>query len=358
MIVHLMPKSTQMKAKLCSMVVFTFLLHTYAFTQTIHMKVVEDRFIFDTATFKSCHASTIVQLANGKLMAAWFGGDHEGSPDVCIYTSVHIAGGWAKPIKTADGIQKDGQQFACWNPVLFKAKNGTLYLHYKVGPNPREWWAMYKTSADDGNTWSAANPLPEGFLGPIKDKPFQLASGNILYPSSIESKDEQHWTIHLEQSDAQLQHWGKIPINCDTFQAIQPTLLLYPPHQLQLLARSKQNVIVQSWSDDNGQTWSQLSTTNLPNPNSGIDAVTVNKHLQLLVYNPLNAGSNWWEGRSVLKLASSTDGEHWKDIYTFENKPAGEFSYPAIIADTAGNVYITYTYNRVKIKFVQLRIEE
>ena len=334
-----------------------FLLHIHAFAQPAKVVVVENGFIFDTATFKACHASTIVKLSGGTLMAAWFGGEQEGSPDVCIWTAVKKDSGWTQPVKTADGIQQDGKQFACWNPVLFKANDGTVYLHYKVGPNPREWWAMYKYSTDNGDTWSAANPLPAGFLGPIKDKPVQFSDGHILYPSSVETKDEQ-WTIHLEQSDEKLQHWQKINIDCDTFQAIQPTLLFYPHHILQLLARSKQNVIVQSWSDDNGRTWSRLTKTALPNPNSGIDAVTVNKKFQLLVYNPLQAGQDWWEGRSVLKLALSIDGENWRDIYTFENEQQGEFSYPAIIADSSENIYITYTYNRTKIKFVHLRIAE
>jgi predicted neuraminidase len=289
-------------------------------------------------------------------MAAWFGGDHEGSPDVCIWTAFKNGSSWTPPKKTADGVQQNGQQFACWNPVLFKANDGTLYLHYKVGSNPREWWAMYKTSVDDGNSWSVAKTLPDGFLGPIKNKPLQLADGNILYPSSVESNDEQHWTIHLEESDAQGKQWKKINIDCDTFGAIQPTLLTYPHQRLQLLARSKQNVIVQSWSYDSGRSWTKLFKTALPNPNSGIDAVSVNEHLQLLAYNPLAAGKDWWEGRSVLKLAASTDGETWQDVYTFENEKTGEFSYPAVIADKDGNIYITYTYNRSKIKFVHLKI--
>jgi predicted neuraminidase len=326
------------------------------FAQISKVSIVKNAFIFDTAVFKSCHASTIVQLKNGKLMAAWFGGAYEGSPDVSIWTSVQSDTGWTTPAKTADGVQHNNKQFACWNPVLFKAEDGTLYLHYKVGPNPREWWAMCKTSADDGKTWSAARPLPDSFLGPIKNKPLQLANGNVLYPSSVESKDEQHWTIHIEQSDKMLSHWQKIDIDCDTFQAIQPTILTYPNHKLQLLARTRQNIIAQSWSYDNGKTWTRLSKTNLPNPNSGIDAVTVNNKYQLLVYNPLNSGKDWWQGRSVLKLAISVDGDRWQDIYTFEEQPKGEFSYPAIIADNAGNIYITYTYNRVKIKFVQLKL--
>src|SRR3954453_15709826 len=144
----------------CFVLISILLMSANVYAQTLKVSIIKNVFIFDTAVFKSCHASTIVQLSNGKLMAAWFGGANEGSPDVCIWTSIQNNDSWTQPVKAADGVQQDGKQFACWNPVLFKAKNGTLYLHFKVGPNPREWWAMYKTSADDGNTWSVAKPLP------------------------------------------------------------------------------------------------------------------------------------------------------------------------------------------------------
>lgn len=232
---------------------------TGAFGQQIKPRVLEQGYIFETADFKACHASTLVDLGNGKLMAAWFGGDHEGSPDVCIWIAVKEDKGWTKPVKIADGILADGRQYACWNPVLFKAKKGKLYLHYKVGPSPREWWAMYKVSVNGGKTWSEAISLPAGFLGPIKDKPVQLNNRKILYPSSTESLDEKSWKIHIEISDNNLKNWKRIKLDCDTFGAIQPSVLTYPSHKLQLLARSKQNVIVQSWSADNGNTWTRVT---------------------------------------------------------------------------------------------------
>ena len=64
------------------------LMPANALAQIPNISLIESGFIFDTAVFKSCHASTVVQLANDKLMAAWFGGDHEGSPDVCIWTAI------------------------------------------------------------------------------------------------------------------------------------------------------------------------------------------------------------------------------------------------------------------------------
>ncbi len=93
----------------------------------------KSEFIFHNPPFKSCHASTIVELDNNKLMAAWFGGSHEGANDVCIWTSICNDEVWGKPIKAANGIIDSVVQYPCWNPVLFKTKSGKLFLFYKVG---------------------------------------------------------------------------------------------------------------------------------------------------------------------------------------------------------------------------------
>ena len=320
------------------------------------IKIIEANFIFTQAPFSACHASTLVELSKGKIMSAWFGGTNEGNKDVCIWSSVNNRGNWSKPYVIADGIQSSGERFPCWNPVLFKTKKGLLILHYKVGPNPRSWWGEMKTSKNNGLTWSDAERLPDGLLGPIKNKPIQLADGNILYPSSTESLDEKTWKIHLEKSDSEGKIFKKIEIDCGNFGVIQPSILSYKNGSLQLLCRSRENVVVSTWSYDQGNNWSKLGALDLPNPNSGTDAVSLKNGIQLLVYNPLTAGKNWWEGRSVLKLAMSTNGNDWKDIYTLEQHEQGEYSYPAIIQGADGVIHISYTAERKKIKYVKLKL--
>lgn len=318
-------------------------------------KVIQSGYIFEEAPFQACHASSLVELSNRQVMCAWFAGSYEGNKDVAIWVAVKQGKKWNKPHLVADGIQNDTLRYPCWNPVLFRAKNGLLFLHYKVGPNPRTWWAEVKTSKDDGKTWSKATKLPEGFLGPIKNKPLQLNNGDILYPSSTESVDEKTWNIHLEKSDQNGKNWKKIAINCGDFGVIQPSILQYPDGRLQLLCRSRQNAIVSAWSTDQGETWSKLQALNLANPNSGSDAVSLQNGRQLLVYNPLSAGKNWWEGRSVLKLATATNGIDWTNILTLEDHEKGEYSYPAIIQTSDGSVHISYTSERKKIKYLQLK---
>lgn len=315
-------------------------------------------FIMENPPVPEVHASTIVELDKGRLLAAWFGGSSEGKKDVGIWTSTWTNGQWSTPAELVNGVVSDSLRYPTWNPVLFRSQAGKLFLYYKVGPNPREWWGMMMTSTNNAKTWSKPERLPNGMLGPIKNKPFQLENGDILYPTSTESVDKNIWKIHLEKSDKNGGNWAHIDIPNDTFQAIQPSILRYPNDSLQLLCRSKNNRVVQSWSADNGKTWSPVTATNLLNPNSGTDAVTLQNGYKLLVYNPTTRGDKWSDGRAKLNVAISLDGIHWEDVAMLEKGDKGEFSYPAVIQGKDGRIHITYTADRKNIRYVMMRLEK
>ena len=112
-----------------------------------------------------------------------------------------MAGESTEPFEVVTGVQPDATRYPCWNPVLFAAPDGLVTLFYKVGPSPRRWWGVARTSQDGGRTWSAAKRLPEGFLGPIKNKPVRLADGSIISPSSTETDERPStWRIHFERT--------------------------------------------------------------------------------------------------------------------------------------------------------------
>jgi predicted neuraminidase len=306
--------------------------------------MLKSEFIYETAPFPSCHASTIEETKEG-LIAAWFGGTDEKNADVGIWVSRHGGKSWSVPMEVANGVQEDGvKRYPTWNPVLFQSQPGPLLLFYKVGPDPKRWWGMMMTSTDRGKTWSKPRRLPEGILGPIKDKPVQLADGSLLCPSSTEHAG---WRIHLERTSDLGATWTTIgPLNVGKeFGAIQPTILFHPNNRLQLLCRSRQSRVTECWSEDGGKTWGAMQGTDLPNPNSGIDAVTLKNGWHLLVYNPVT------KGRTPLVLGLSKDGKTWQTVLTLEDQP-GEFSYPAIIQTKDGLVHVTYTWKRKRIKHV------
>jgi predicted neuraminidase len=310
---------------------------------------VKSEFIYETAAFPSCHASTIEETKSG-LIAAWFGGTRERDPDVCIYVSRHEGGKWTAPEEVANGVGFGDKRLPTWNPVLFQPKSGPLLLFYKVGPSPSTWWGMLTTSTDDGKTWSAPRPLPDGILGPIKNKPVQLANGDILSPTSTEGANG--WRVHFERSVDLGQTWTATPPVNDgkEISAIQPSILFHGKNRLQAIGRTKQNRLFDLWSRNAGKTWGKMTLTELPNPNSGTDAVTLQDGRQLLVY---NHNSNY-KGRSPLNVAVSKDGKKWLAALVLEDEPGAPngFSYPAVIQSSDGLVHITYTWRREKIKHV------
>jgi predicted neuraminidase len=310
------------------------------------IKVLSSGFIYETAPFPSCHASTLLETSDG-VMAAWFGGTYERHPDVSIYTSHRKNGTWSTPTMAADGIENEVFRNPTWNPVLHRKNDGKIVLFYKEGPNPREWWGHYKVSADEGKTWSKETQLPPGFLGPVRNKSVELPNGQLLHPSSFEINE--NWTSHIELSDPDLKNWEKVELK-GPFSAIQPTVLFHPNNKIQVLCRTKEGVVASAWSTDNGKSWTPLEATNLDNNNSGIDGVTLSNGSHLLVVNPLK------KGRNKLVLLGSSDGINWTELLVLENEERGEFSYPAIIQATDGTVHISYTYNRKKIKYVHLSL--
>ena len=201
---------------------------------------VKGYFFTTPAPFAECHASTILHLQNGEFMGAWFGGQKEGTDDVGIWLVKGKPGNWTMPVEVAK-IRED----AHWNPVLFQAPEGRVFLYFKVGKKIPSWETWVKTS------------------------------------------------------------------------------------------------------DDNGQTWSEVTLTDLPNPNSGTDAVTLKDGRHLLVYNHTP------KGRSPLNVALSDDGKTWKLVATLESEP-GEYSYPAVIQTKDGQIHITYTWKRQKVRHVAL----
>ncbi len=320
--------------------------------------ILKAEFIYDRAPYPQCHASTIVETAPGRLVAAWFGGTEERAADVGIWVARHEEGRWTEAVEVANGVQADGTRHPTWNPVLFTAPDGVLWLFYKVGPSPSTWWGMVRTSSDGARSWSEARRLPAPLLGPIKNKPVVLADGTWLSASSTEGTPTG-WRAHVERSTDQGRTWqfvGPIDKGPAALEAIQGSVLFHKDGRLQALLRTRSDTLATTWSTDNGRSWSALAPSGLPNPNSGTDAVTLRDGRHLLVYNPttMAPGPPRRSGpRYPLSVAVSDDGLAWRTVLTLDDEPhpAG-YSYPAVVQTSDGLVHITYTWKRERIRHV------
>jgi predicted neuraminidase len=306
--------------------------------------IVKSEFVADLPPTPFNHTSTIVETRAG-LVAAWVGASRERALDATIWLARNEAGGWARPTEVANGNQaEEGRRYPCWNPVLFVPKNGPLLLFYKIGPSPESWWGMMKTSWDHGRSWSKSSRLPQGIIGPSRNKPVELPGGTLLCGSSTENAG---WRVHMERTSDFGKTWTRTDAlnSAMEFGAIQPTVLLHHGGRIQILCRTKQKCIVESWSKDSGKTWTPLDKTRLPNSNSALDGVVLRDGRALLVYNQST------EDRHMLNVAVSTGGENWQAALVLENQP-GDYYYPAVIQSSDELVHVTYTSNRERIKHV------
>lgn len=316
------------------------------------MQITQKEFIYPAQDrmINSCHASTLVMLPDGDILAAWFGGEREGAGNVEIWSSRRHEGLWSTPV-----MLSDPSDIPCWNPVLYFDKNEVL-LFYKRGDKIFRWKTFIRRSQDGGVTWNREKELISGDTGgrgPVKNKPILLSNGDILAPASHEGEGGEGWYAFCDRSSDGGKTWIRSQyIKTDPYvKLIQPTLW-ESRAGVHMLLRSASGYIYRSDSTDHGRTWGQAYKTILPNNNSGIDLVKTSDNTLALVCNPV--GSNWGKRSPLIIITSANNGITWSDPLNLA-EGEGEFSYPAIIF-AQNKLHITFTWQRKTIAYYQVAI--
>jgi len=318
------------------------------------MKILSQELIFNinNPPAPSCHASTVA-FHEGRFYAAWFGGTDEGANDVGIWISNKEKDRevWNAPI-----VISSSQNIPHWNPVLFSFKE-KLFLYYKKGFSIPEWQTHFKVF--ESGYWSGEKELVLGDKrgrGPVKNKPIKLENGLILAPASSESGTEppagtNMWNAFVDVSTDCINWKAQTLIPADV-NLIQPAFW-ESVDGVHALMRSDAGSVYRSDSIDGGLIWNRAYKTDLPNNNSGIDAVYAGGCLYV-VYNPI---ADNWGARTPLLVAKSVDnGITWHETLTLEDSK-GEYSYPSII-EADGFLHIVYTYQRRGIMYTKMGIDK
>jgi len=153
-------------------------------------------------------------------------------------------------------------------------------------------FSLVAISGDGGTTWQSSQPL--------------VGAGNIQ-PSIAVRKDGSLYTLMRDNGP--------------------------PPHRL-----------MQSESRDHGVTWSPVTDTDLPNPGSGAEIITLRNGHWVLISNDTE------RGRYQLAVQISDDeGSTWKwKRYLEQDKSgleAGSYHYPSIIEAKDGTLHASYSYH-------------
>jgi predicted neuraminidase len=300
--------------------------------------------------FAQCHASTVVQAANGDILAAWFAGTKEKHPDVGIWFGRLHDKKWSEPTRIAKV-----NETAHWNPVLFRDQDNVVYLFFKVGPEIEAWQTYWMQSTDNGETWTEPKELvpgDHGGRGPVRSAPIVLSDGSWLAPASTELKG---WKSFADRSEDKGLTWNRsVDFEADKGElggrnCIQPTLWESEPGHVHALLRTMHGFIWKVESKDFGKTWEPITKTTLPNNNSGVEALRLPDGRVILCYNPVTGN---WAARTPIDLAITADnGATWKTIAHLEDDAdiESEFSYPSMKLTDDG-VVITYTWQRDRVR--------
>ena len=447
---------------------------------SVQAQVVDNEFIYQHTDYPEVHSASIVETRDGDLVATYFGGTKERTPDVCIWVQRKPKGSdtWSEPILAGDGVFRLGssdaaiagidekttpaeqgyvklaearkaapkfhytakpapiggksaddeqeeawakgkseasllkgsdasagakgsaasaskdssddskgssddsaaslsqyRRKACWNPVLFEMPSGELWLFYKIGAFVNDWTGWIVKSKDGGKTWSEREPLQKGFIGPVKNKPVIVAD-RLICPSSTEAGG---WKFHFEIMDMKTGEWKYVGpvdremaiqtqdqnpdgtlITNDTLKkhkvepiyCIQPSVLIHPDGRLQAVGRTRNGYLASTFSSDNGDTWTPVKLLDVPQNQSGTDAVTLRDGRHVLIYNDFSTIPGTPKGpRTPCSLAISSDGINWQHFLTLEDSPISQYSYPAIIQGRDGSLHCMYTWRRERMAY-------
>ncbi len=307
----------------------------------------------------SCHASTVLPLPDGTVVAAWFGGSSEGNNDVKIWVSRLVNEKWEQPYS----VSVKGEELPHWNPVLFLRENGEVVLYFKYGKPIPKWVTYFAVSKDNGKSFSTPEILVkgdnDGGRGPVKNKAIRLSDGRVIAPASKESLlGSWKCFVDISEDDGKTFTHSNFILrpkkNGKTVNMIQPTLW-EDEKGIHALLRTNMGHIYRSDSKDGGYTWCKAYETPMGNPNSGIDIVKMDNGTLVLIMNPIF--ENWGDRAPLVLLQSQDGGETFTELFTCEKTTGDhEFSYPAITA-VANTLHITYTHEREGIVYQKVEVK-
>jgi predicted neuraminidase len=382
------------------------------------------------------HGSTIVELPNGDLLAAWFQGSGERWADDVTIMGARLKEGkknWTKPF-----LMADVPGFPDCNPIMFLDPRDRLWLmwytvianqwetslpKYRISEDytqngPPKWCWQEVLHFKPGDPAERGIQPDDGFVESIERQILQYGkylAENMKLPEQATEKMLSLWkkwgrNLLAKARGEDMMRKGRLP---DPEGGYKQTQLGYPYFRRvgwqtknKAVIVNNNRIIVPFYSDgfsfslmavtdnfgknwkfseplvgagniqptiakkadgtlvaymrdngpppkrlhvststDAGLTWSTVRDSQLPNPGSGADIVTLRNGHWALAYNDTE------DGRHSLAVAISTDqGDSWdhKRHLEHDTRPenlATSSAYPSIIQGADGTLHVVYSYH-------------
>jgi predicted neuraminidase len=292
-------------------------------------------------------------LESQRLIVAAFGGIAEGFRDNVIWCCISNTSGqsWSEPVIITNEEDIQGDSLAR-DPLLFQ-RNGRLWLMYLFQHGLGSGWrspridGYLRWSDNAGDSWSDPRIVD---IGEIQDgnfkqvtpisPPVALNDSTLGFPFYYRYVGEVQAYFGFMRCDENMESF-----NVELFEDItlplpskinEPTIF-QSGDDFTVYFRSSRGEIDFITTDDNGDSWSDITGTGLPNSSTKIEAITYNDELILALNNSFRARDNL----SILR------GNHLEmETICYVDKLEGNFeqkSYPSIRIDNSGNIHMVYS---------------
>ncbi len=310
----------------------------------------------------SVHGATATELANGDLMAAWYGGTDEAAHDVRIYTSTRNrrTGMWTQPqvlearASTEQSLHLHVKSIG--NPVLMASRDGVSLFYAAILFGGWSGATICMKSSPDGVHWSPAHRVTTspflniGML--VRSRPWRYSDGTIALP--IYHELPRKWPA-IARIDRRGRVIDEARISASQ-PLIQPWVVPTGPFSAVAFLRwssSMPGCVTVTRSDDAGVHWSAISDTRLVHRDSAVAAARLGDGSLLVVYN-----NSVWDRRDLSMARSADGGIHWSKPHPVEHDTTPdeivrrEYSYPYLFQDRDGLYHLLYTWQRTRIRHV------
>jgi predicted neuraminidase len=294
------------------------------------------------------HCSTITETPKGDLLCLWYGGSYESADDQVLFLARRAKGerNWQPPQVLIRNLRKPPG-----NGVIFVDGHGTVWIVWSRMESQRpiargSGWSncrlMYRTSEDDGRSWSVDREfLGNELLAVVRNPPVQRANGNrVLAVEGYLNRQEGSAFLIGEEGGTRwhrggFTEGGSQPATIERRDGTLFALLRGAPRLMQVVSR------------DGGETWSEPVPSKVRNPDAGISMTRLADGNLVLVFNDSDSK------RTPLSVARSLDeGRTWETPLHLESNP-GEYAYPCVIQSSDGRIHVSYTFRRYAIKHVE-----
>ena len=360
--------------------------------------VLESELIFPLERWHN-HASCIVETPNGDLLVCWFHGSGERTADDVKIEGARKRKGaktWSPRFTMADTpnypdtncamfIDPEGRLWLLWPTILANKWESALMKyrissHYRHDGPPR--WEV--------NEVLPVTPGPEFAVAVSNYVQKVEATPTFLLPDEMRGRLKDYFqTLRTRAADKLSQRLGWmtrahpivldgqrliVPLYADGFNGslmaisddwgnnwhtstplfgsgnIQPSVVQRKDGSLYALMRDNgppPKRLHQSESHDRGETWSAVTDSDLPNPGSGAEVISLRNGHWVLISNDTERGRH-----SLAVQISDDEGRTWKwkrHLELDEPGPeAGSFHYPSIIQAKDGSLHASYSYHLSK----------